>query len=824
MFRFISSIVLLSTLLYLGSSRIGSLPPLFNFLDPVHGVWISSNIEERSSTTLKPIEGLSDKVQIVYDSRQVPHIYAQSTEDVLIGLGYAVARDRLFQLELQTRATAGTLTEILGERVLPLDQQARQLGLAWAAEKNHSALDPTSESFRYQLAYAQGVNAWIRGMTASELPLEYHLLGQKPMEWHPQYSAYLLKRMGWTLSMKNTERKKNLASGLVGKDAANALFPVNSWIQEPMQPNGHQEPRFDLNPLPEPTDPYDEPGNSPSHLSLFTLPEQLDQNNFLETTLGSNNWAISPGRSNNGNPILAGDPHLNLSLPSIWYEAHLHVAGELEVYGVTIPGSPAINIGFNRNVAWTFTNTGSDVMDFYREEVDNPQDPQAYLLDNQWQALNQRVETYLDTEGSVIQVDTILHTHRGPVDEDSEVYTSLRWTVLEESGELDALIAIAKATSTDEWMSGMESWLAPTQNGLVIDRSGNIAIRSSGRYPIRPPDSNGDRIYDGSTSDSDWKGWLDVAKYPGAINPSQGYLTSSNQQPVDPVLYEYYLGSDWSPPWRAMRINQLLRSTPTLTLADLIRFQTDPGSARADIFVAAFLNAANTLSYVPNSSLQQAISLLSGWDRLYTKSNERAILFETAMNKLAENTWDELEDQEGQPIVRPGSTVLASLLQTPENIWWDERATADKQEDRDDILIKSLGQAIEIVKDEYGAESEGGWQWGKVQTANIYHLMNIPGLSALGIPVQGGPETLNPSSGSGRHGASWRMVVELGDSIIAKGIYPGGQSGNPLSPAYQNQLDDWSSGNLQELYFPKSIEEMLKSSTKVVELLPSRNP
>ena len=463
-------------------------------------------------------------------------------------------------------------------------------------------------------------------------------------------------------------------------------------------------------------------------------------------------------------------------------------------------------------------------MDFYREEVDNPQDPQAYLLDNQWQALSQRVETYLDAEGSVIQVDTILHTHRGPVDEDSEVYTSLRWTVLEESGELDALIAIAKATSTDEWMSGMESWLAPTQNGLVIDRSGNIAIRSSGRYPIRPPDSNGDRIYDGSTSDSDWKGWLDVAKYPGAINPSQGYLTSSNQQPVDPVLYEYYLGSDWSPPWRAMRINQLLRSTPTLTLADLIRFQTDPGSARADIFVAAFLNAANTLSYVPNSSLQQAISLLSGWDRLYTKSNERAILFETAMNKLAENTWDELEDQEGQPIVRPGSTVLASLLQTPENIWWDERATADKQEDRDDILIKSLGQAIEIVKDEYGAESEGGWQWGKVQTANIYHLMNIPGLSALGIPVQGGPETLNPSSGSGRHGASWRMVVELGDSIIAKGIYPGGQSGNPLSPAYQNQLDDWSSGNLQELYFPKSIEEMLKSSTKVVELLPSRNP
>ncbi len=824
MARFISSIFLLSIVLYWGNSRLGSLPPLLNFLDPAHGVWMISNTEDQSDLILKPIEGLSDKIQIIYDNRQVPHIYAQTIEDVLLGLGYAVARDRLFQLELQTRSTAGTLTEILGERVLPLDRQARQLGLAWAAEKNHSELAPTSESHRYQAAYAQGVNAWIGEMTASKLPLEYHLLGQKPMEWLPQYSAYLNKNMGWTLSMKNTERRKTLAARLVGEDAANALFPVNSWIQEPIQPNGQKQPRFDPIPLAEPGDPYAGPRDSPSDLSLFTLPEELDQNHFLETTLGSNNWAISASRSSNGNPIISGDPHLNLTLPSIWYEVHLSVPGELDVYGVTIPGSPSILIGFNRNVAWTFTNTGSDVMDFYKEQVDDPQDPKAYIVDNQWQYFEKRVETYVGTEGSVIQTDTILHTHRGPVAEEDNVYTSMRWTVLEESGELDALVAIAKATSVDDWMSGMESWMAPTQNGLVIDRLGNIAIRSVGRYPIRPFDTSGDQIYDGSISDNDWKSWLDISDYPGSINPEQGYLTSSNQQPVDPTLYKSYLGSDWPPPWRAMRINQLLRSDPTYTLEDLIEFQTDPGSARADIFVAAFLNAANTFGYDSSPSAQEAISLLSEWDRLYTKSNERAILFEAAMNKLAENTWDELEDEEGRAVVRPGSTVLAALLQTPDNKWWDDRSTTDRQENRDDILIKSIDQAFETIKNQYGTKSEGGWRWDKVQTANIYHLMNIPGLSALGVPVQGGPETLSPNSGSGRHGASWRMVVELGDSIIAKGVYPGGQSGNPLSPAYKNRLDDWSSGNLQDLYFPKHIEEMLKSSVKIVELIPVGDP
>jgi len=824
MFRLITSIILLSAPLYLGNIRLGSLPPLLDFLDPSHGVWMISNAEDHPDSILKPVEGLTDKVKIIYDNRQVPHIYAETIEDALRGLGYAVARDRLFQLELQTRATAGTLSEILGKDALPVDRQMRQLGLAWAAEKNHAELDPTSNSYRYQSAYAQGINAWIQGMTISDLPLEYHLLGKEPMEWLPQYAAYLLKRMGWTLSMENTERRTDLAANLVGQDAAKALFPVDSWIQEPIRPNGQTEPRFDLNPLPKPDYP-DKDDQESSYLSnLFESLGRSHQDEFAEITLGSNNWAISPSRSVSGNPIIAGDPHLGLSLPSIWYEVHLTVPGELDVYGVTIPGSPAVTIGFNRDVAWTFTNTGSDVMDFYRERINDPHNPQTYLLDDEWHRLEKRLETYLDINGTVIAVDTILHTHRGPVLKENEDFTSLRWTVLEESGELDALSAIAKAQSVDQWMSGMESWMAPTQNGLVIDRSGNIGIVSSGRYPIRPKGTLGNMIYDGTSSQNDWNGWLDISDYPRSVNPQQGYLASSNQQPVDPAVFDGYLGSNWPPPWRAMQINKLLRAKPTYTMDDLIQFQTHPGSARADFFMTAFLNVADSPASASDPNLRRAKNLLMEWDRRYTKSNDRAILFEIAMEKLAENTWDELKDQQGQIVLRPGSTILAGMLQTPTNKWWDDRETEDLVETRDNILIKSLSQAIETLNDRHGEESEGGWQWSKVQTANIYHILSIPGLSALDLPTQGGPETLNPSSGSGRHGASWRMVVEFGDTIVAKGIYPGGQSGNPLSPSYKNRLNDWSSGVLQDLNFPESAEQLYGFRSSSVVLMPSSDP
>ena len=807
--------------LYVGARPIGPVPALGPFLDPVRGVWASARGIRWPAAVEHTLPGLSAEVRIVYDDRRVPHVFAETLEDVIRGLGYAVARDRLFQLELQTRATAGTLTELVGEVALPADRQSRQLALAWSAERDYARMRSGSEVRGLLRAYADGVNAWITAMSPSEVPLEYHLLGRRPMAWQPQHSLYLLKRMGWTLALINTERRKNAAAALVGREAADALFPVNAPIQEPIQPNGLGEPRFDFSRLPPPGDASEELNIQLQAMRAFFGPMDEGARGADETLLGSNNWAIAPSRSAEGHAVLAGDPHLDLTLPSIWYEAHLVVPGELDVYGVTIPGAPAIAIGFNRDVAWTFTNSGADVMDLYRETVDAPGRPRSYLLDGEWRPFELRVETYRRKNGSVLAVDSILHTHRGPVSRASGEFLSLRWTVLEDQGELRSLLGVNRAASVEGWLAAMESWVAPTQNGLVADRSGNIAIRASGRYPIRPRGTRGDWAFDGSTSRNDWQGVHPVSAYPGSVNPLQGYLASNNQQPVDPAHDDRYLGADWPSPWRAMRINRLLRSDSIFTAEDLAGFQTDPESPRAEIFVDAFLRASGPIGEPSPASgpsapgdagdrptVAEAARLLAEWDRRYTKDNARAALFELAMEELQRRTWDELKDPGGHRVATPRTAVLAALLADPESAWWDDRSTSDAVESRDDILSASLAAALAQARKAYGSESEGGWVWRGVSHANVVHLLGINEFSALGLPIQGGPETLNPNSGDGRDGASWRMVVELGDEVEGRGTYPGGQSGHPLSSHYRDRLESWIEGELQPLRFPRTPDQL----------------
>lgn len=801
--------------LYVGARPIGPLPALGTFLDPAGGIWASVRSATLPEDVTHDVPGLDTEVRIVYDDWRVPHIFAESVEDAVRGLGYAVARDRLFQLELQTRAAAGTLTELVGEVALDVDRRSRRLALAWAAERDFSRIEPESEIAAYLQAYSDGVNAWMAEMSPAEVPLEYRLLGREPMAWQPQYSLYLLKQMGWTLSMLDTERRKNAAAGLVGREAADGLFPVNSPIQEPIEPNGEGAARFEAVVLPPPGDPVPAMVTQLEAMSAFLGPLEVHDGRSGEMVLGSNNWAVGPSRSAEGHAILAGDPHLDFTLPSIWYEAHLVVPGELDVYGVTIPGTPTITIGFNRDLAWTFTNTGSDVMDLYRETVDDVAAPGSYLLDGEWLPLDERVEEYLSPRGSVLAVDTILHTHRGPVSQSGGEHLSLRWTVLEGQGELAALMGVNQAGSVDEWMAAMESWVAPTQNGLVADRQGNIAIRATGRYPIRPARTGGDWAYDGASSNNDWQGYRPVASYPGSVNPAQGYLASSNQQPVDPTIDDRYLGANWPSPWRAMRINELLRQDSLFTAADFASFQTDPGSPRADVFVSAFLEASTGADGPTESGM-----LLAEWDRRYTVDNTRAALFERAMRELQNRTWDELTDSNGRRLVTPRTAILATLLRDPGNAWWDVRSTPDVVETRDDVLSASLATALEGARDTYGHESDGGWVWSRVATANVDHVLSFSPFSARDLPIRGGPETLSPNAGNGGNGASWRMVVELGEEVEGRGIYPGGQSGHPLSSAYKQQIEDWVGGRLRPLRFPRTVEEMANISRSRATLLP----
>jgi penicillin amidase len=854
--------VVLTALLVLALHGWGPLPALGPLLDPWDGVWAAAataNLPARASAS---IPSLQDTVQVIYDDRAVPHVFARSEADAYRALGYVVARDRLFQLDVQTRAVAGRLTELVGRAALELDRGQRALGLTWSAERQWAAMDSTSEAARAMRAYADGVSAWIDGMSARDLPLEYRLLKGprlRPLRWKPQYALYLMKRMGYTLAYNDVERTRARVAAVVGDAAADALFPIHSPIQEPIEPGPGPYPRFDFHPLPPPaprssigehgrarTSEAERGSARLSSSSLVHARPLADGGGGGEDAVGSNNWAVAPRRSATGHALLAGDPHLNLTLPSIWYEAHLVVhppssssialhrtgagGGEgLDVYGVTIPAVPGIVIGFNRDVAWSFTNTESDVLDLYAEQLDDSAHPAQYRLDGAWRPLERRIERYVGPQGETLTVDTIYHTHRGPLVQRGDHPLSMRWTVLEADAG-NALIETQHARSVDQWLQVMESFRMPAQNGVVADRSGTIAIRSTGAFPLRPGDGRGDVIRDGTTSGSDWVGFWPVTRYPFARNPRQGFLVSANQEPKDPRVDPGYLRSNWPTPWRAMRINQLLRFDSAVTVAAMQRYQTDPGSARADVLLGPILDlgtqALTGRTGFEAAQLKEAIELMLPWDRRYTRDNERAVLFELVVQELQDRLWDELgtppSDGRGR-IATPGEGVLVEALRDPTSQWWDDRRTPKVVERERDIVAASLVAALARARREHGDPRRGGWRWDRIRHANIYHLLGIPAFSALDLPIQGGPSTLNPSSGSGRDGASWRMVVELGPEVRAWGVYPGGQSGNPASSRYLDRIPLWVGGELDTLRFPRAPDEIGAAHTLArLTLVPGR--
>lgn len=793
---------LLTAALWVGSQRVGTVPPLGALLDPAHGVWALATRATHPVAAHAAIPTLTDRVDIRYDDRGVPHIFARNELDAARALGYVVARDRLFQLELQTRAAAGTLTELVGARALGVDREARSIGLPWGAHRKFAALDSTSMASRTLAAYADGVNAYIDGMSAAELPLEYRLLNAKPQRWEREHSMLLLVRMGYTLAWSDFELRRARIEARIGRAATDALFPREAPVQEPIQPNGQRAARVDNRAFPGP-----QPDSAAAALArvLASLPEPR------EGQQASNNWAVAPKRSMSGHALLANDPHLELSLPSVWYEAHVVVPDSLDVYGVTFPGAPTIVLGLNRNIAWGATNVGADVADYYIEEVDAAAAPTQYRLDGAWKPLVTSIETYRSPSGAILGTDTLRYTHRGPLSRAGQRWISRRWMVLEPSADLDVFRASTRARSVAEFFSAMDAFESPAQNFVVADRAGHIGIRSTGRYPVRPGDGRGDRLFDGTTSTSDWRGRITPRDAPQAIDPAQGFVVSANQQPADPRVYHAYLGMDWASPWRAMHINEILRADSTMTSLRMRTMHTDPGSARADAFVPLLLAAgrAEVRAGRADSVVARAVDLLAEWDRRYTPDNQRAVLFENAMTELARATWDELaSDSSGNALIaRPWDQVLFALARDPSNVWWDRRATPTR-ETRDAVMAASLRAALERTIRERGAPADGGWRWSAIRHANIWHALRLPALSALGLAVQGGSETISPSFGDGTHGASWRLVAELGPTVRAWGIYPGGQSANPVSPHFRDRIETWRRGELDSLRIPATLPQL----------------
>jgi len=819
-FTSIVSLVALLGAMYVGTRAVGPVPPLGGFLDPARGIWAAARVADLPAEQEVTLGGLDAEVTIRFDDRGVPHIWASTERDAARALGWVHARDRLFQMELIQRAVAGTLTELVGARALPLDRRARRLHLAQAAEAKWAAIPQGSPIQQDVIAYMQGVNAYVRAMRPQDMPLEYRLLNAAPRTFLPQDTYYLLARMSETLSYQEAELRFDALERLVGREAASALLPIDAPIQEPIEPvPGRTETRFSNVRIPAPRQP--DAGQVAEARALLTVAEEvgaLGRTGRLspgETSVGSNSWAVAPQRTAAGHALLAGDPHLELTLPSIWYEAHIVVPGVMDVYGVTFPLAPIVPIGFNREMAWTMTNTGNDVVDYYRETVDDSASPRRYLLDGAWRDVAIRTETYRDAKGNAIARDTSFSTHRGPLMRTGIGWLSQRWTAREVSDEGNAFRGAMRASTVRDFYAAMTDFHTPAQNMLTADRTGAIAIRSTGRYPIRPGSGRGDIIFDGSTSASDWTGDRPVSWYPQAISPAQGYLASANQQPIDPSVRPGYQGTEWPSPWRAMRINNLLRGNPRMTPELMRQFHTDPRSELTPFMMTALgdAKAAAERAGTWEEADESAFTRLAEWDGAFTPSASAPLLFDAFVNALTRHTWDELVlPGEDRRVATPGLMVLVMLLRDPGSVWWDDRSTPDVVEDRDAIVLRALRDAWIATRQRHGNDPSA-WRWGHVRHARIHHLLRLPGFGRDSLEIPSGPGTLSPTDEGGTHGASWRFVVELGPEVRAWGTYPGGQSGNPVSPRYDDRIATWQPGELSELRMPRRPEDLPSEQT-----------
>ncbi len=773
-------------------SRTDTLPPLGEILDPMDGIWRSGRQALHGNDVMAAIPGLQDVVEVVRDERGVPHIYASNDFDAIAALGYVVAQDRLFQVTFIPRAAAGRLSEVFGPVTIETDRFLRELGLEWGAQKNYARIRAEG-GLEWQMieAYARGVNAYLSTLAPADLPLEFRLLGYEPEPFTPLNSIRLLQYMTFDLAYRRSDAAYTRLRDELPPEEFERLFPRFSPFAVPIVP----EPGQALAPQAAPwtfADAYmGQPYSSVPH--DFPLAE-----GFIEGK-GSNNWAVSGERSTTGAPILAGDMHLSLTLPSIWYEAHL-VTPTMNNYGVTFPCAPLLVEAFNDSLGWAFTNTGGDVLDRYSLQL--TEDQQGYLYEGEVRAFEIEPDTIFVKGGEHVY-ESRFFSHWGPVtfDEDGNA-TAMQWTAHKPNRVLQAVWGMNHATSYAAFEDALRDWETPMQNILYADHAGTIAIRSTGYMPLRRQ-GHGIGLLDGSSEKGEWVGRIPFEALPHAVNPVQSFLTSTNQPPADST-YPYYLGHDWRSVYRSIRADSLLRARPHHSVEDLKRYQADVHAVQRDLFVP-LLDSLTGLS----EQGEEVRSLLQGWSGESAVDRPEPLIFDIWLDALNRLAWDE-------PIfrntMRPGEPQLWRLLHdTPNASWHDVQSTAET-ENAEALLRLSLEAAADTLTDRHGSEADN-WTWGDHHQVVFRHLTQSAALRPLWrgpFAYPGFQSTLSPASGrTVTHSASWRMVVDFSDEQArGYGVYPGGQSGNPLSPLYDAHLGEYVAFRYFDLFRPARPEEI----------------
>jgi len=725
------------------------------------------------------LPGLHHAASVQADKLGIPSIIALDRNDAYQVLGYLHARDRLFQMELIRRKSAGRLAEIFGAKAVDLDKSQRDYQFEQAAKNIVLAL-PSNQK-QVLDAYVSGVNAYIN--QARTLPFEFFVLNFRPEPWRAEDSLLVALSMFQILNgQEQDERMVTVMENALPKELVEFLTPDTDAYATVLLggPDSHRPAQaIPVSAL----------------ASIHTQPTQLSQAGVDadSSIAGSNNWVVAGKKTADGRAMIANDMHLSLNAPNIWYRAELRYA-QSYLNGVTLPGLPLMIVGGNQNVAWGFTNVTADLLDLIRLEV-NPANPQEYLTPQGWRSFGVQPSVIKVKDGADIPVE-LRSTIWGPVSSKPLLGNpvAIKWTALETAAVDLGLLDMDKATSTNEAMTVINQAGGPAQNVVFADRAGHIGWTYMGRFPIRKG-FNGLASRSWADSAIAWNGFISPEQLPRLIDPDAGFIVTANNRTLG-RNYPYVIAHNWALGYRAHRITELLQAGNGLTEHDMLQMQLDTRSEFYDYYQQLALQALNSAD--SNQELKQ---ILQSWNGYMTTDSKAAALLTEFRKKLAEGVFAKVVarckeiDPNFRYAWREMETPLRQLLtQRPKGL------LAEQYNDNWPAFISAtLQSAAADLHKQYPEIAQNQLTWGAVNIIKQQHPFSksLPYVSALldlGNFESSGCASVCVKVMSNEHGASERLV--LAPSHPENGILemPGGQSGQAFSRHYQDQQKFWQDG------------------------------
>jgi penicillin amidase len=778
---------------------------------------LPSAVAQQADRTVT-MPGLHNRVTVRRDERGIPYIEAANDEDLYFAQGYVTASDRLWQMDLMRRTARGELAEILGAAALDQDKQHRTVGFASEADAEIAQTSPQTRALLD--AYARGVNAYIGSLDARSLPPEFQILQYKPRPWTAADCLLPVKLFAEALS--STWRLDVMREALAALPAEKraALMPEISPLDVLVVGKDTKKLNASLKNQNRSLD------SSSSDLIAALAKDQEVASQALariglyaEGLAASNNWVVSGKHTLSGKPLLANDPHLAASAPSIWHLVHLSAPG-LRVAGVTAPGLPGIVIGHNDRIAWGFTNVGPDVQDLYIEKFD-PANPKRYLTPQGWRDAEIRHEEikvrkgFTSSETDTVSLDVTVTRH-GPIvlEKDSKRY-ALRWTALDpKSNNADSTYRVAHARNWKEFSEALRSFTAPTQNIVYADVDGHIGYHAAGVVPIRKS-GDGSVPYDGSTDEGEWVSYIPIDKLPQIFDPPNGIIVTANQRIVG-TDYPYFLTHSWAQPYRARRIFDLLSKNSKLTSDDFRKIQGDVYSIGLASFARDSAKILKPAITADDQKLHDAVEALEKWNG---EVNPESGVAPLAFQMRAAFRLRILTAALGPNLIKVYGwanfeTTLDRLMTEQPKEWLPKEFSSYAE-----VLRACYADARQTLTKNLGAD-ESKWKWGDMVKVRFPHPLAAAPLIGLQFTIppfpQNGVGSIGPTVNVGSS-VSMRFIADPSDWDKTQHGITLGESGIPSNPHWKDQLDDWRNVTPRPFPFTKAAVESATKDRLILE-------